>query len=148
MPRHITKPELMNEYEQRAYDFLQETGTKISIEYETTVDGFPNSDDVLPHRKYNVTLKRGKRKFSYPFYDSYSNFRLKKDPSLYDILACLQTYEPESDMWEFARNYGYTINSEESYENVKNIFHAVWKEYYGLSELYEPEWLERLGEIQ
>ena len=139
----------MSEYINQAKKFLRDSRTRIRIKFDSIVEGFPNSDDVLMRNKYKVTLTRNKKQYTFPFYDSHANYIKGKEPTVYDVLSCLQSYEPEwKDMWEMANDMGYIINSQTTYENVKNTFHGIWDEYRNLQRLYEPEWLEKLGEIQ
>lgn len=63
-------------------------------------------------------------------------------PSAYDVLACLQAYEPAGDVDEFAGEYGYTKPSE-----ALRVFGNVVKEWTSLLTLYSNEEMEALQEI-
>lgn len=65
-----------------------------------------------------------------------------KEPSLYEVLACLQKY-PVGDFEEFCSLFGYDEDSREA----ERTFNAVHKEYEGLSSLFTTEELELLDLI-
>ena len=138
----------MSEYTQRANKFLDDTDTHIYFRMSGIVDGFPFSDDTMKHNKYTVTLKREGKKYSFPFYDSYHNYLNHKKPTPYDVLACLQSYPVDDNMWNFANEFGYEINSEETYNKVKEIWKNCREQYESLLDLFGPELMEKLGEIQ
>ncbi len=58
----------ISNYEQQALDFLESTGSEISIEYLKTGKHF--EDDKEERDIYKVTLKRGSRKYSFEFGNS------------------------------------------------------------------------------
>jgi len=71
----------------------------------------------------------------------------KYQPSAYDILACLEKYEPDTfDSW--AREYGYDSQPLSEYPNVLKIWTACVEEYRGLVRIFTPEQMEQLREIQ
>lgn len=139
----------MDDYELQAVDFLKRSGTEMKIVFETVVDGFPNEtgNRKLPHRKYKVTMTRDGKKFTTPFYGSYIDFRDHKDPDAYDILAALQKYEVDDNMWDFAKEFGYEINSEESYNAAKATWRACRDEYRRLLKFFGMAWMPELQEI-
>ena len=128
-------------------EFLKDTETEVDIIYGCDVKGFPFSDDKMMHKKYLVMLKRNNLMFFYPFYGSYHDYLNDIEPDEYDVLSCLQKYPVEDNMWDFAKEFGYTINSEESYNRVKRIWENTKEEYEKLSQMYNEEELERLAEI-
>lgn len=136
----------MDNYNEMAKKFLEDTGTKILIRKLGVVQGFPNSNDQMLHDKYSVTLKRGEKKYSFPFYGSEMDHYRGKRIRPYDVLAALQKYEVEPDMWDFADEYGFEINSKESYNRVKAIHKACKKEYANVVNLF-GDCMERLCEI-
>lgn len=102
-----------NEYEQQAREFLKMTGAKMTISRERIVDRFPGDEKRTGCCwQYRVTIRRpGFRSYSFRFYDSVNNYCKDERPRAYDILACIEKYEPEADAWRFADEYGYTIES-------------------------------------
>lgn len=138
----------LNEYEQQAQTFLNSSGTEMKIRKTGVVEGFPFSpEDRMPHDRYSVTLIRGDKKYTFPFYDSYMNHVKSKCPKPYDILACLCSYEVPENMWEFGREFGYEVKDEESYNCLRRTWQECRKQYKKLMELFGPYFMERLAEI-
>lgn len=133
--------------EQQAVDFLKESGTKMRIVYVDTVQGFPFDDkDKYPHHKYIVTLKRNKRQYSFPFYNSYAAYQAKTRPSKYDVLACLEKYDV-GEMSDFVEEFGYKIVDRKSFLKVEGIWRECREQYQNLRVLFDDEWMEKLQEI-
>lgn len=163
----------MTEYEQQAVDFLTETGTTLTIEYQYTGPYFP--DDKETRDIYRFTLKNAKGEYSALFGDSIRNtqrraFALdpgslwpdatpharklglktrgdilaarKHRPGAYDVLACLNGYEPGTFV-DFCANYGY---DEDSYKAM-DVYLSVQKEWDGLQRIFSRVELEKLAEI-
>ena len=60
---------MMSEYEKQAEDFLKKTGSSIKIEFKKS--GIYSSFDDDENRDiYNITLKKGERKYSFTFGNS------------------------------------------------------------------------------
>ena len=138
----------MSEYLEQAERFLRCSGTEIEIIPDGVVDGFPFADDNMPHNKYKVTLTRGMKSYTFPFYDSYSNYKNKIKPNAYDVLASVHSYPVEGDMWEFAREFGYSIDSEKSYKRVRKIWLDCKNQYDHLAQLFGIYFMKELAEIQ
>lgn len=141
--------QILSEYDQRAEDFLHDSGTTMTIEFDSIVHGFPFEDEDsnrVDHKKYNVTLTRGEHVYRFPFYDSYHNFKNDIKPRPYDVLACLQKSDV-GEMKDFVEEFGYEIKDRKSFERVENIWKACKDEYQNLYELFGEEWMEKLWEI-
>ena len=137
----------MTEYEKQAIDFLNRSGATVKIEYITTVDGFPFDDkDTLPHRKYRVTIERDGETYEFPFYGSYRDWQEEKDPSEYDVLACLQKYDV-GDMADFVDEFGYEIKDRKSFLRVEKIWQNCKAEYKALLRVFGYDWFGELREI-
>lgn len=70
--------------------------------------------------------------------------RLK--PSAYSILAGMQTYDVGS-FDDFLAEFGYKIDSKESYENAQRRYEAVQNQYHKLQTLYSDKELQALATI-
>lgn len=68
-------------------------------------------------------------------------------PTAYDVLACLQAYEPPTDFDDFIAEYGYEITSKESYETALTTFEKVVEEYTSLCTLFSNDEMEALNRI-
>lgn len=78
-------------------------------------------------------------------------------PTSYDLLSCLQKYELEDDINDFADNHEYTIRTDtntkfsdvhEQYTNIIQAYKDLNDEYKGLCMLFTSEEMRELQEIQ
>ncbi len=131
----------------QAEKFLTDTGTVLTSYYIGTRPYF--AGDKESRDVYSVTLTRGQKSYTFTYGDSIAKsqkirfgeaYRTKL--KAYDVLACLTKYEPESNIDDFASEYGYTKISE-----ALRVYEAVKAEYAGLASLYNEEELELLREI-
>lgn len=138
----------MNEYEKEAIEFLNKYNAKMTIEQLEVVDRFPTDDQATGNRyKYRITIKRDGKSYSFPFYDSINNYLNNERPNAYDILACVEKYEVCGDVWDFAREYGYIIDSRSSYNKVQRIYNACKTQYNKLLRLFGEDGMGELQEI-
>ena len=86
---------------------------------------------------YNITLKRGQRKYTFKFGQSIA--KGSNEPTLYDVLACLQKYEVGT-FENFCDEFGYDLDS----SSAKKTYKAVSKEYDKMCSLFNNEELEVL----
>ena len=128
----------MNEYEKQAQDFLDSTGTELTVEYEGYRKYFHN--DKEKRAVFEFTLRRGEKEYKGTFGQSIA--AKDKIPTAYDILACLCCWE--GDFSEFCSEYGYSDDS----ISALSIYDAVIDQTIGLQELFTFDELEKLGEIQ
>lgn len=139
----------MSKYLAQAQNFLRITGTEMQIKYVRTVNGFPNNpEDKMKHKKYIVTMTRGEKSIDFPFYGSYMDYLDGRKPSAYDVLACIEKYEYPTDPWEFAKEFGYSIECEKDYNRVRKIAEDCRKQYEDLCDLYDGVIPEELEAIQ
>ena len=127
----------MNEYEKQAQDFLESTGTELTVEYDGYRKYFP--DDKEKRSVFEFTLRRAGKEYVGTFGQPIA--KGNKMPTPYDILACLDYWE--GDFEDFCEEYGYSDDS----INVLNTYNAVIKQSNGLKELFTFDELEKLGEI-
>lgn len=77
---------------------------------------------------------------------SRSSFHRKKidanKPTSYDILSCIEKYEPDSDLDSFASNYGFEKPSE-----AVRAHKACIEQYNGIAKLFNEDELNELQEI-
>jgi len=138
----------MSEYDEQAQTFLDISGTEMFIRKTGVVEGFPfDKNDKLLHDKYSVRLVRGDQSYKFTFYDSAYNHEKGKRPSKYDILASLQKYPVDDNMWTFTEESGYEIHCEEDYKRAKTVWQNCKKEYKSLLKMYGPYFMDRLSEI-
>lgn len=149
----------MNEYEQQAQDFLNETGSTLSLTFEGNKAGYFGKDD--PYRDvWTFRLQRGKRSYIAKFGQSIngSGYNGRNTPTPYDILACLGSYYP-NDFEDFCNELGYDwekIQEAKLYHYpddveysryVIKVFKACQRESEGMDRLFSEEEREKLAEI-
>ena len=130
----------MKEYDERAEDFCEKTGTKIIIEY--LKHDYHFQDDKEERDIYKVTIKRNKKQFSLNFGQSLINSdHGNTPPTEYGILAHITKYDPE-DFENFCSEYGYDTDS----KKAEKIYKAVEREYNNVYRLFSDV-MEELQEI-
>ena len=86
---------------------------------------------------YNITLKRGQRKYTFKFGQSIA--KGSNEPTLYEVLSCLQKYEVGT-FENFCDEFGYNLDS----ISAKKTYKAVSKEYNKMCSLFSNDELEVL----
>ena len=140
----------ISEYEQTAIDFLKNHGAKMTISH-IKENGYWKVSNMTGGWLYRVRIDRnvnGKNKsWSFQFSDSKHNYWTGKRPSKYDVLACIEKSEPYGDVWDFANEFGYTIDDRESYKKTERTYKAVCKEYRNVKRMF-GDCIDELWEIQ
>lgn len=140
---------MMENYDEQARKFLEESNTKMTIEPVDVVMGFPfdtHRSIKTPHVKYAVTLARDGKSYTFDFYGSTAEYESGEDSTPYDILACVEKYDV-GDMGNFVEEFGYEIKDRESFVRVEKIWQACKDQYKNLLDLFGEEWMEKLCEI-
>lgn len=130
----------MTEYDAQANNFLVATGTTLEITRIEIVDKWMGW-----RWKYYCKLRRGRKTYSFPFYDSIANYEKGERPTKYDVLACLDTYDYINGIEDFANEFGYDLC--ENYKETEKIYKACMKQSEKLHGLFTDEELEMLTEI-
>jgi len=117
---------LATNYEQQATDFAEQYNVKLSIGEPTYKDHF---HDGQMRWVFPCKLSRNGKSYSFKFGQSIAAG--KKKPTMYDILACMTKYDPESYEF-FCSNYGY-----EKSRSAYSTYLAVCREYEGMCRLFE-----------
>jgi hypothetical protein len=125
-------------YQQQANEFATATGTKLKI--NSTTYGYHFAGDEQKRFIFNCTLVRKRQKFTLDFGQSIA--AEDTPPTMYDILACLTKYNPET-FEDFCSEYGYNEDS----INAQKTYKAVKREFNGVNRLFNDV-LEQLQEIQ
>lgn len=137
-----------NEYEKQANDFLEKTGTKFSAKY---LGNMPYFEDEKENRDiYQITLKRGKRQYSFRFGQSindsrkYNKFGVSvpgNQPTAYDVLSCVTKNDPGT-FSDFCSDFGYDTDS----RKAEKTYFAVQEEYKNINMLFSDV-MDELQEI-
>lgn len=126
-------------YTEQAEKIANQLGIKLVCKDPEYKKHFHNDKDS--RYVFRCALKRGKRSYSFDFGQSLSAG--SKEPSLYDVLTCLQKYDVGS-FEEFCGEFGYDEDSRVAEKTYK----AVVKEYEAMQQLFTDEEIELLQEIQ
>ena len=133
---------IMGEYEELANEFCHKTGTKITFTFQGKL--LCPWDKQL-HNKYSATISRNGKYMRSPFWDSLYNTRNGIKPVGYDILACLEKYDP-GDFGDFLSMYGYTVSDAESYREASQVYKQCKKQYHSVERVF-GDVLDELREI-
>jgi len=140
----LKKRKVMSEYEKQAMDFAEKYGVKLKVlsyEYKV-VESF---EDNKKRYVFKCRLTRNKKVYTFEFGQSIANG--SKKPAMYDVLACVTKYEPDT-LESFCREFGYDSLPIYEYPRIKKIYLAVCREYKAICRLFpEPEVMEELCEI-
>jgi hypothetical protein len=121
----------------------------LSIEY-----GKHFHNDTQERYIFKLKLSKGGKQYTFRFGQSIA--KGGEEPTLYDVLSCLQKYDVGT-LKSFGIDYGYTdptyykglddkgINKE--IEKVVKLYKAVCREYAAMQRLFTDEELEILSEV-
>lgn len=125
----------MSEYIKQAEDFLAKHNATCEIEFDYYGRVWGDYRNV-----YEVTIERNGNSYTFSFNDSIYNSNMGKEPSVYDVLACLEKYGYDSYK-DFCEEMCYD-GSEESLAT----YQAVQEEYNNVIMLF-GDCMEELQEI-
>jgi len=128
-------------YQKQAEDFLSSTKTILTISYSGKRKHF--ADDTEKRATYLFRLINKKGTYTGRFGQSIAGTEEGKEPTAYDILACMTAYNIGS-FADFCSGFGYDGDSRKAEKTYK----AVQKEYFGLKAIFTEQQLEKLAEIQ
>ena len=127
-------------YEQQALDFLEKVRARVAFEYSHYGKHF--ADDEKDRDVYRFTIRRKGKSYSGQFGQSIQGTKNGEEPTVYNLLACLTKYDPES-FEAFCDNYGYDTDS----RKAEKVYKAVLREWKGVERLF-GDVLEEFQEIQ
>ena len=134
----------MSEYEKQAMEFAEKYGVKLQVlgsEYKA----MSCFDDETKRNVFKCRLSRGRKSYTFEFGQSISSG--SKEPTMYEVLACLAKWEVRT-FEEFCREFGYDSLPLWKYPVVKKIYLGIRREYQAVCRLFpEEEAMEELYEI-
>lgn len=166
-----------NEYEKRAQEFLNTTGTKLIIVFDSLRPHFPGDTRRDQRDVYKVTLIRGARSYTFDFGQSFncSGTALLKSRYIANdkyphVVATVGPLDKDydrhprvaptaydilaglglcysEDFDDFIAEYGYEIASKTDYERALATYEACRDQSTQLQILFSDEELELLAEI-
>lgn len=134
----------MDEYQQQALDFLASCDAHMTVNNAGLAK--PKWDSKL-HNTYDCEIKTPRGSMTVRFYDSLRNTELRKKPTEYDILSCLQAYEV-GGVDEFMDEYGYEIKCGKDLLDFLDTYSGAKEEYCDICRVFTPEQIKKLREIQ
>lgn len=90
-------------------------------------------DDTMPRYVFKIKLSRNGKSYTLNF--GQSIMEGSQEPTMYEVLACMQKYEPGT-FEEFCSNYGYNMAD----KKAKLVYKAVVKEYNAVERLFNDVW--------
>lgn len=112
----------MNDYHKQAADFLAKHGISFSFKLANTKT--PDwEDDSRPVNHFIVTFKKGKKRVSFDFFDSISNYEKGiKELDAYSVLSCCSAEINCPETFEdFCAEYGYDEDSRKAEKTFKSL---------------------------
>jgi hypothetical protein len=111
------------DYETNAIAFLRKWGIRFKVEFvDESCPPFCDDKDGrhIHGHKHKVTMTRNGRRIQFHFWNSFNDAQMRKEPSVYDVLACAssdlhcpQTFE------DFCAEYGYDEDSRQAEKTFK-----------------------------
>lgn len=129
----------------KAKEFLRNHNAKMTISHISESGEWKRSK-MTGGWLYRVRIDREGKSWTFQFSDSTYNLHHNKRPRPYDVLACIEKYEPYGDVWDFAKEFGYEIYDRDSYKATEKIFKAVCREYRNVVRMF-GDCIEELCEI-
>lgn len=128
-----------SDYQKRANDFAKKHGITLKIKGSHYGKHFAN--DKEERFIFTIQLKHGGKSYTFKFGQSIAAGA--KEPTMYDVLTCLQKYEVGT-FENFCGDFGYDQDS----RTAERIYKAVCKEFENMERLFSHEILEEMQEIQ
>jgi hypothetical protein len=127
----------MDEYQKQANDFAKKYNVKLKVlgvDYKKHFD----SDKQMRY-VFKLRLSRNRKSHTFEFGQSYHD--CAKEPTFYDVFACLQKYDVGT-FENFCSEFGYDTDS----RRAERVYKAVCKEYAAVERLF-GDCLDELSEI-
>jgi hypothetical protein len=136
----------MSEYIQQAKDFLAKCNATIEINFIGKKE--PLWDEGCPHNAYQFIITTPLGAMENTIYDSaYNTARGINGITEYDVLACLEKYDVGT-IDDFVSEFGYEVHCWDDVKRIKRTYKAVVEQYNKLCEIFTPEQMEWLREVQ
>lgn len=126
----------MSEYTKQANDFANKYGVKLSVLSHRW--GVMWNDKQL-RCIFKMRLTRNRKTYTFEFGQSIMNG--SKEPTMYDVLSCVQKYDCGT-FENFCAEYGYNDDS----RTAERTYKACCKEYASMERLFS-DCMEELQEI-
>ena len=131
---------MKNEYDIQAENFAKKFNVKLSVIGDLKYKKYFHADK---ESRYVFKLRLTRDKKSYTFSFGQSIAAGAEYPKLYDILACLTKYDPES-FENFCSEYGYDEDS----RKAENTWKACKRSAEKLARIYDGDIYDLANELQ
>ena len=126
-------------YDKQAEDFAKKHGIELFIDSNPSY-GLHFPDDKEPRYIFDCTLTRNGEHYRFDFGQSLNSGA--EEPTMYDILTCLQKYDVGS-FEDFCGEFGYGTDS----RSAEDVYNAVCHEFTAVERLFS-DIIDELAEIQ
>ena len=126
-------------YQKQANEFATKHGIELIINGWDYKKHF--QDDKTERYVFNCTLRHNGKQFTFNFGQSIQAGG--EEPTMYDVLTCLQKYEVGT-FDDFCSDFGYDNDSIKAHK----IYKAVAREYKNMLRVFGADVLEQMQEIQ
>ena len=126
-------------YQLQAENFQKSIGLKFKSSWVRYGRHFYN--DKNDRHIFKITLSRNGKRFTFNFGQSIAEG--SNEPTLYDVLVCLQKYDVGT-FEDFCGEFGYDEDS----RTAERVYKAVVKEFEAMQRLFTEEELEILQIIE
>ncbi len=135
----------MSEYEKQAQDFIDSHGIRFKATFKGDKCPMWDDDKHIHGDRYLVMLSKPttKQRFSLSYWNSLNDKKQGNKPTPYDVLACLQKYDPGT-FENFCGDFGYDEDSRKAYTTYK----AVVQQWHKVQQFFTITELGELEEIQ
>lgn len=133
----------MNTYENQAQKFLKKTKTMLGIVYKE-YGSMPWDTKGVQRDIYEITLSNKNGSYTFDFGTSIADTEAGREPTAYDVLACLDPSFSDYTFTEFCAGFGY----DENLMSSLRTYEACVEQSEELEALFTAEELELLQEVQ
>lgn len=131
-------------YQQEAIEALAKCETEMIIKLKDNKKAiWEDKNESRERHHYQVTLKNSKGACVFDFFGSINDFEQGKEPSEYDILACLD-YHTSNSFENFCADFGYDSDS----RKTNKIWKSSLKQSNELRAIFTDEQIEILSQIR
>ena len=127
------------DYQANALAFAKRHGVKLNV-IDYWYGTMPYWGDGVTRCVFTMQIARDHKRYTFKF--GQSTAKGSKEPTMYDVLACLTKYDPGT-FENFCSDYGYDTDS----RSAERTYKAVCKEWQAVERLF-GDIIEELQEIQ
>ena len=135
----------MGKYVEQAKDFLKKCNAGMEIKYVGR-NVNKNWGDRVKRDMYRFTITTPRGVMTDVFWSSKRDTQFHISPNEYNILVCLEKADPGT-IDDFFEEYGYKVCKWADVRRIEGIYNAVVQQYRALCQIFTPEQMDMLREI-